>query len=159
MTTRQFVRARLDMVRGDLNRFLDHMPEKLYLWAPEPSMRTVQGQLIEIVLKEVEMLDHAKKGGEEEWVEVEDLGGRDRTLASMRAYLAEVREGTLAFLDSLSEEELASPVKFPTNWWEGLGLPELPMSEVLRSIAMHEWYHTGQLYAYVWYQGLDPSDW
>ena len=62
-------------------------------------------------------------------------------------------------MDSLSESELQSPVKFPTDWWEGLLQPELPMHECFRTIAYHEWYHTGQLVSYLWSRGDDPYDW
>ena len=30
------------------------------------------------------------------------------------------------------------------------------MHEVLRNIAAHEWYHTGQLVSYLWTRGEDP---
>ena len=80
-------------------------------------------------------------------------------MEGLRDVLKEARLATLAFLDSLSEEDLEASVRFPTDWWEGLGLPELPLHEVLRNIAMHEWYHTGQLYSYLWSTGDDPDKW
>ena len=83
-----------------------------------------------------------------------------RTLnPKVKEVLAETRQSTLQYLDSLSEKDLEVPVKFPTDWWEGLGLPELPLHEVLRNIAAHEWYHTGQLVSYLWSNGDDPYKW
>ena len=34
-----------------------------------------------------------------------------------------------------------------------------PISEVLRSIATHESYHTGQLITYLWMRGDNPYEW
>ena len=92
-------------------------------------------------------------------MEIEEYGEREKTLAGMREVLAEYRKGTLEFIDSQSESDLEMAVSFPTDWWEGLGLPEMPMHEVLRTLAMHEWYHTGQLYAYRFSKGDDPYNW
>ena len=34
----------------------------------------------------------------------------------------------------------------------------LPRSEILRNLAAHEWYHTGQLIVYQSMRGLNPDD-
>src|SRR5947208_3427091 len=128
--------ARFAVVRRDLDRVLANLTQEMFPWAPADGMRTIQGLLFEIAGKEVELLAYAKAGGQAEWVEVEDFGGRETTLDGMREVLSEIRQATLKYLDSLSEEELIAPVRFPTGWWEGLGLPELPLHEVFRSIAM-----------------------
>ena len=153
------LKARFNMVRRDLNRVLDRFTEDDYHWAPTEGMRTVHGQLFEIVGKEVELLDYAKKGGKEGWIEIEEYGEREKTLKGMREVLAEVRGGTLNDIDSFSESDLEKPVAFPTDWWESMGLFEMPLHEVYRTIAMHEWYHTGQLYSYLWTRGDDPYKW
>src|SRR5258708_2711044 len=150
MNTKDLLKARFAIVRRDLDRVLAHLTQEMFLWAPRDGMRTIQNQLFEIAGKEVELLAYARAGGQEEWVEVENYGGREATLQGMKDVLKEARQATLAFLDSLSDKDLDAPVQFPTEWWEGLGLPELPLHEVFRSIAMHEWYHTGQLVSYLW---------
>ena len=91
--------------------------------------------------------------------QVEDFGGREKSLAGIKEVLAETRKATVKYLDSLSDQDLEMPVKFPTDWWEGLGLAELPLHEVFRNVAMHEWYHTGQLVSYLWSRGDDPYSW
>lgn len=159
MSPREVLTARLDMVRRYLDRALDHVTEELYTWAPAEGMRTIQGQVLEIVQKEIELLDYAHKHGEGGWIEVEHFDGREKTLDGMRSVLREARQTTLAYIDSLSDEQLAAPVKFPPQWWEGLGLTELPFHEVITNIAMHEWYHTGQIYSYLWSTGDDPDKW
>src|SRR5258706_1501974 len=145
MNTKHLLKARFTTVRRDLDRVLAPLTQEMFLWSPREGMRTIQNQLFEIAGKEVELLAYARARGREEWVEVENYGGREATLEGMKDVLNEARQATLAYLDSLSDKDLEAPVKFPTDWWEGLGQPELPLHEVFRSVAMHEWYHTGQL--------------
>jgi len=52
---------------------------------------------------------------------------------------------------------LEESVSNPERWWEALRLTEGPRSEVLRNIASHEWYHTGQLIIYLWMRGDNPT--
>ncbi|MEX2242250.1 MAG: DinB family protein [Fimbriimonadaceae bacterium] len=85
--------------------------------------------------------------------------GDTDSLAGLKEVLRTVRAGTLEFLGSLSEEELATPAPFPERWFESLRLPSVPLSEAFRSIAQHEWYHTGQLVSYLWARGDDPYKW
>ena len=70
-----------------------------------------------------------------------------------------IRADTLAYIDSLTEDELLEPIACPERWWEALRLTECPISEILRNIAAHEWYHTGQLVSYLWMRGDDPYSW
>ena len=159
MNTQNLLKARFALVRRDLDRVLSHLTQEMFTWAPSEGMRTVGGLLFEIAGKEVELLAYAKAGGREEWVEVENYGGREKSLSGMKDVLNEIRQATLSYLDTLSDQDLEMPVKFPTDWWEGLGLSELPLHEVFRNIAMHEWYHTGQLVSYLWSKGDDPDKW
>ena len=159
MNTKRLLKARFAIVRRDLDRVLAHLTEEMLPWAPREGMPTIQGLLFEIAGKEVELLAYARAGGQEEWLEVENYGGREATLQGMKDVLKEARQATLGYLDSLSEKDLESSIHFPTDWWEGLGQPELPLYEVFRNIAMHEWYHTGQLVSYLWARGDDPYTW
>jgi len=159
MDTKELLKARFNLVRRDLNRVLDRLTDELLQWAPREGMRTVGGQLFEIAGKEIELLNWMKQKGEGEWVEVEEYGGRENSVDGWKSVFQEARKETLSYMDSLSESELQSPVKFPTDWWEGLLQPELPMHECFRTIAYHEWYHTGQLVSYLWSRGDDPYDW
>ena len=156
---RDFLIARFTTVRRNLNRVLDHVPEVLVDWAPKEGMPTIGEILFEIVGKEIELLMYAKAGGRVEWVEIEDFGGREKTLAGLRSVLEETRRETLNYLNSLTDDDLEAIVQFPPGWWEGLGLAELPLHEVIRNVAMHEWYHTGQLTSYLWLRGDDPTAW
>ena len=159
MNTKYVLKARFAIVRRDLDRVFAQLTDEMLPWAPTEGMRTVQGQLFEIVCKEIELLSYAKGWGREGWVEVEEFGGREKSIEGYKEVFAETRRETLAYLDSLSESGLEAPVQFPTDWWEGCGLPEMPLHEVFRTIAMHEWYHTGQLVSYLWSRSDDPYKW
>jgi uncharacterized damage-inducible protein DinB len=156
---REFLIARFATVRRNLDRVLNHLTEDLIDWAPGEGMPTIGASLFEIVGKEIELLSYAKAGGRYEWVEVEDFGGREKTLVGLRSVLEATRQETLNYVHSLTDDDLESTVQFPTDWWEGLGLAELPLHEVIRNVAMHEWYHTGQLTSYLWSRGDDPTAW
>lgn len=152
------IRARFEQVRRSLTSELDALTDDLLTWAPRAGMRTCGGMLFEIAGKEVELLTYARHGGLEEWVEIESFGPREASIEGWRDILAEVRAETLVFLDSMSLDKLDDPVRFPGEWWEGLYLKEVPMHEIFRSIAAHEWYHTGQLVSYQWMRGVNPYD-
>ena len=146
------------MVRQDLEEVLKRLTDAELRWAPGKGMRTVAGQLLEIANKEKEGLVWLRHGF---WPE----GGPDAfdperaTLDEIKAALKSLREDTFAYIDSLSEEELGEPMLSPELWWEALRLQQCPKSEVLRNIAAHEWYHTGQLVSYLWMRGDDPDSW
>jgi uncharacterized damage-inducible protein DinB len=158
-STASLLRARFDLVRRDLNRALDQITDDMLEWAPVVGMRTIRGQLFEIAGKEVELLTYAKAGGEQIWIEVDTFGDRESTVAGWREILGEIREGPSSYLDALSEDDLSREIKFPGDWWEGLLLTELPLHEVIRNVAMHEWYHTGQIYSYLWARSSNPYEW
>jgi len=155
MNTQTLLKARFDIVRKDLERVMASVTDELLDWAPAEGMRTVRGQFFEIAGKEVELLSYAKAFGEAEWVEVESFGPREKTIEGWKEIMRELRADTLAYLDAISESDLSKLVRFPEDWWEGLGQAELPLHEVLRNIAAHEWYHTGQLVSYLWFKADD----
>ena len=155
-TTHELLRARFAYVRRHLDQALAAVTNDLLAWAPVEGMRTIEGQLFEILGKEIELLTYAKAGGKEEWVEMDEF--QIAMIEGWRTLLSETRQRTLAYLDSLSEVDLNTLILFPDGWWEGLYLPAIPLHEIFRSIAAHEWYHTGQLVSYMWSRGGNPYD-
>ena len=115
-------------------------------------MRTLKGQLLEIAATEIQNLAWLAEQKYLEWDAI-DFRGLDGDLASLKSLLIETREETLAFLDSRSDAEMEAEVAFPGPWFESLGLPAVPLHEALRSIASHEWYHTGQMAIYLCFRG------
>jgi uncharacterized damage-inducible protein DinB len=156
--THDLLKARFAHVRRDLDRVLDKLVEADMRWAPALGMRTVAGQLVEIADKERETLAWVQTGI---WPDDEPPSFAEETvtLAEARSALARLREATYTFIDGLSEAELERTVANPDGWYEALGLNQCPLSEVLRTVAAHEWYHTGQLVMYLWSRGEDPYAW
>lgn len=142
--------ARFARIRSQLDAVMADITDDLLDQAPAEGMRTVRDQLFEIAGKEVELLAYARSGGTAEWVEVETFGAGESTVEGWKIILGDLRQRTIAFIEGASEAELTALVRFDEGWWEGLGLPEIPMHEVLRNIAAHEWYHTAQLVSYLW---------
>ncbi|HKZ19237.1 MAG TPA: DinB family protein [Acidimicrobiia bacterium] len=160
MTTTDLLKARLAIVRRDFDHVLDRLEDDFLPWTPADGLRTVGEHLFCVVGKEIELLDWMKKRGEGEWVEIEPthVGGKEDSVEGWRIVLLDARNQTLGLLNSLSEVDLEAVVKFPGDWWEGLLLTELPMHECFRTIAFHEWYHTGQLDSYLALKGRPPKE-
>jgi len=157
-TLHDLLKARFAMASQDLDRVLNRLTDTDLPWAPIEGMRTVAGQLLEIANKEKEGLVWLREGV---WPD----GGPDAfdpetaTLEKIKVALKSLRADTFAYIDSLSEAELGELMRSPERWWEALRLEQCPKSEVLRNIAAHEWYHTGQLITYLWLRGDNPYKW
>lgn len=155
---RELLKARFACARQDLDKALERLTDQDLPWSPREGMRTIVNQLVEIANKEKETLVWAQTGvWPDEDPDVFDV--ETATVEEIRAVLRELRSATYAYIDSLSDIELEQPISNPNRWLEGLRIPECPLSEVLRSIATHEVYHTAQLYLYFWMRGDDPNEW
>ena len=97
--------------------------------------------------KEKELLAWLQTG---EWPDDDpDAFEETATLADVRAVFADLRKETLRYIDSFDEAGLEELVPCPDGRWDALRLNACPRSEILRNIAAHEWYHTGQLIVYL----------
>jgi len=151
------LKARFAATRQDLRQVLDRLSEQDLDWSPREGMRTIREQLLEIADKEVETLGWVATGS---WPDDhEGAFAADASLTEIRARLDAIRADTLALVDSLDEESLRKPIAAPEIWWEALRLQACPFDEILRNIAAHEWYHTGQIVTYLWLMGDDPEAW
>lgn len=153
-----YLKARFAYVRQDLDGVLGRLKDSDLSWSPAEGARTIAGQLLEIANKEKETLVWIQTGA---WPD----GGPDAfepetaTLKGIQSTLAALRAATYAYIDSLSEADLDELVQSPQKWWEALRLTACPRADVLRNIAVHEWYHTGQLVTYLWIRGDNPDAW
>ena len=154
----QRLASRLHLVRKDLDEVLGRISDSDLSWAPVEGMRTVGGQLQEIVATEMQIMIALREGRTTSYVEMHKLCERGN-LAEYVDLLERTRAETLGYLESLTDEELEAEVRMPLEYSESLGMEAVPRSEVLRSIAQHEWYHVGQLVSYVWSRGDDPYSW
>jgi uncharacterized damage-inducible protein DinB len=153
------LKSRLALVRRDLDQIVGRLTPELLDWAPTPGMRTVSGQIVEIVGTEIQLVSLLEDG---QWIsdpEACEIIGDCDNLGNLRRALTEFRTQTLAYLDSLSEADLAEEVSFGGGWLASLTLPTVPRAEIFVNIADHEWYHVGQLTSYLWARGDDPYQW
>lgn len=158
-TTHELLKGRLATVRADLDEVMSRLSDDILDWAPTEGMRTVEGQLAEIAATEVQILKWIQNQealsfvtAAAEFTSIKSVGDWKETLHKQRAE-------TLRYIDALSTDELEELVQFPSDWFEALQLPAVPLSEGIRSLAQHEWYHVGQLVSYMWSRSDDPYSW
>jgi uncharacterized damage-inducible protein DinB len=145
--THDYLKARLLYVRQDFDAELEKLTDADLPWRPMDVMPSVAGLLLEIANKEKELIAWLQSG---EWPEDDpDAFEETATLAEMRSIFATLRDQTLRYIDSFDEAGLEDLVPCPEKWWEALRLEACPRSEILRNLAAHEWYHTGQLIVYL----------
>lgn len=145
--THDYLKARLLYVRQDFDEVLDKLTDAGLRWRPADDMPSVAGLLVEMANKEKELIAWLQSG---EWPNDDpDAFKETATLAEMRSVFATLREETLRYIDSFDEAGLEELVPCPEKWWEALRLEACPRSEILRNLAAHEWYHTGQLIVYL----------
>jgi uncharacterized damage-inducible protein DinB len=146
-------------MRRDFDEILDRLTPELLPWSPSPGMRTIAGQIVEIVGTEIQLIASLK---DLPWIDDDEAAmmmGDTNSLDDLRQATLEFRRQTLEYLDSLTEAQLAEEVQFGAGWLGSLGLPTIPRSEVFLNIADHEWYHVGQLTSYLWAHGDNPYVW
>ncbi|MBS1712143.1 MAG: DinB family protein [Armatimonadetes bacterium] len=157
MDSRELLKSRLAYVRRDLDEAVSRLTDEDMGWAPAEGMRTIGGQLHEIAATELQ--DIALFRGETTRFDEIAKGAKRGTLAEYKELLAATRGELIALIDSLSEADLAKPLQVDPRWFESFGNSEVPLAEAIRSVAMHEWYHTAQLVSYLWAKGDNPYDW
>lgn len=138
-------------MRQDFDEVLNDLNDADLSLKPFDDLPSVAGLLVEMANKEKEMIAWLRSG---EWPDDEpDAFEESATLADIRSVFATLREDTLRYIDSFDEGELEEIVPCPERWWEALRLDACPRSEILRNLAAHEWYHTGQLIVYLHARG------
>jgi len=153
------LKSRFALVRRDLNPLLDCVTPDMLSWAPVEGMRTVSGQIVEMISTEMQIIARLKEGKEVSDEEAQGIIGDCGSVEDLRRALVEFRKQTFDYLDSLSEAALAEEVPFDGGWFASLMLPTIPRAEIFLNIADHEWYHVGQLTSYLWALGHDPYEW
>lgn len=157
--TKRNILARFGFVRKDLNEALERVTDDKLQFALRPGMPTIRELLFEIAGTEKQIVTFIRHGTRIRLRETTEPWEGIWTVAEVREILAQVRKETLEYFDSLTDADLAQPRQFPVEWFESLGLPEVPLYEALSSLAAHEWYHVGQLVSYLWASGEDPTQW
>ena len=134
-------------MRQDFDEVLDGMTDADLALRPADDLPSVAGLLVEMANKEKELVAWLETGV---WPEGDpDAFAETASLAEIRSVFTVLRQQTLSYIDSFDEAGLEELVPCPEKWWEALRLEACPRSEILRNIASHEWYHTGQLIVYL----------
>lgn len=152
------LRQRLRLARADLMEAWSRVTDPMLPWAPAEGMRPLGDLMREILATELEIVAVLRDGHAGDYAEHWASAGCD-TSGAYAARAFDVRAATLAWLDAQTDAALRAPRPMPDAWWPGLGLAQAPAHEVVRSIAQHEAYHTGQLVSYLWARGDDPYAW
>ncbi len=153
------LKNRLAFVREELDEAVGHITPDMLGWAPAEGMRTVGGQLVEIIGTEMQLLERMRTGRLITDPEARELIGDCDSLEVLKGALVSFREETLRYLESFSEDQLAEEVPCQGRSLRCLGLDAVPRAELFISIASHEWYHVGQLISYLWARGDNPYHW
>lgn len=154
----ELLSARLKNVRRDLEEALDQALVFPLTTAPGPGVRTLEGQIQEIIATESNAQDLIRGHPLRDYATLE-TGAKRASWSEYRDLLDRAREETEAILRSFSLGDLENEVDVPRGFSESLGLRSVPRAEIFRSIAAHEWYHTGQIVTTLWAAGRDPYDW
>lgn len=158
MTQREIIKGRLDYARSWLNDVLPRLTPEMLMWAPGEGMRTISGQLLEIISVEAQFVPALKYGRPLTDEECLAIATEESGLEELLAALTDVRARTLEYLETLSEADLAAEVTLP-QWYGAYWPKPCPRGEHFRNIAEHEFYHAGQLISYLWARGDDPYQW
>ena len=145
---------RLLYVRQDFDEVLEKPADADLPWRPADDMPSIAGLLIEIANKEKEMIGCKMANGQTTILTPSTNWRHWPKFASF----SQPCEQTLRYIDSFDEAGLEELVPCPEQWWEALRLDACPRSEILRNVAAHEWYHTGQLIVYQSMRALVPDD-
>ena len=143
-----------------MNSALGRLKPELLDWAPAPGMRTISGQLVELIAVEALLAPWLKEGRKLTDAEVDAIVGDPQNLDTLLNALTKVRKSTLDCLNSFSDKELAEAPTSIEQWFGTLWAPGMPRSEHFLNIAEHEYYHTAQLITYLWCNGDEwDGDW
>ncbi|AIE87672.1 DinB family protein [Fimbriimonas ginsengisoli] len=156
---KQLLLARLSFVRRELNEILRHLRDDQLSYAPGAGVRPTFDQFLEIGMNEVMAVALLRDGKTLTHAEAEAQLSHEPTVASYRKMLEDVRADTVAYIETLSEEDLAEPVEASNPWYASFGMKAVPRYDALTSVALHESYHVAQLITYAWARGDDPYDW
>ncbi len=84
-----------------------------------------------------------------DWGDYEDFDSLDKVLAVR----ADIEAKTAAFLDGISDADLARPVRYE---FADRPASSYPLGEVLVHVATEEVHHRGELIALLWQMGIEP---
>lgn len=151
------IRAALASTRVELEEALARLTEEMGDWAPSPGMRTMKGQLVEILVTEQDTVARIKGVPGSDPAQDEVIARLP--VADLIQQLRAAREATLAELERRGELGLDDEVPTSEGFRSYLGLEKVTAGELFRHIVRHESYHCGQIVSCLWARGDNPYDW
>lgn len=149
--------AALSSVRKELFEALDRVTEEMGDYAPSSGMRTIKGQMVEILVTEQDLLARITGGPGTDPSQDDAL--RSLPVMDLRAMLVQSREETLAALFNAGDEGLIREVEVSQGFRDYLELEKVTVEDLFWHLVRHESYHAGQLHSYLWAKGDNPYDW
>lgn len=149
--------AALSSVRKELFEALDRVPEAMGDYAPALGMRTVKGQMVEILVTEQDLL--ARITGVAGTDPSQDDALMALPVSELREMLRQSREETVRVLFDAGEEGLNREVEVSEGFQGYLELERVTVGDLFWHLVRHESYHSGQLHSYLWARGDNPYDW
>ena len=152
------IRHDLTEIRKELTETVRGLTPDAMRWSPNPDtgMRPVKDILQEIGTMEAITLHMAAQGEYLDWGAVTQSLDKDNII-DLLAAMSEVRKTTLAYLESVSEEQLETPMPLNAEWQGYFGVDAIEPEELLRWIVRHEYYHLEQIITYQWQRGQNPN--
>lgn len=147
----------LSSTRKELSEALDRVSEDMGDYAPSPGMRTIKGQMVEILVTEQDLL--AQITGRPGTDPSQDQALMTLLVADIREMLEKAREETLAVMKDAGEEGLSEEVVVSDGFRNYLQLDKVTVGDLFWHLTRHESYHSGQLHSYLWAKGDNPYDW
>ena len=145
-----------DSVRSEMNEQLDRVETEEFDWAPRPGMKSIKSQLDEVGRMEKVILEHVRTGDRPTWDD--SLSWPSEELSDYRKVIEEVRSDLKSYVSGLSDADLDGSVALPEPWVKFWGLEEMAREEFFRWLIRHEYYHAGQITAFLWTLGKNPYD-
>lgn len=138
----------LQMIRAGLNETVRELGTAGFEWEPRPGMRTCKNMLMEIGAMDILFQHLATQGELLNWTTVWGSLDRDDMEETLVA-LDEARAATVAYLESVTEEGIETPIPLPEPLQEYFENAKfLEPEEMIRWVIRNEYYHYGQLNTY-----------
>lgn len=151
------LRAALTSVRKELFEALDRVTEEMGGYAPSSGMRTIKGQMVEILVTEQDLLARITGGPGTDPSQDDAL--KSLAVLELREMLVQSRQETLAVMTNAGEEGLMRDVEVSQGFRDYLELERVTVGDLLWHLVRHESYHSGQLHSYLWARGDNPYEW
>lgn len=151
------IKAALGSVRQELLEALERVTEEMGDYSPSPGMRTIKGQMVEILVTEVDALARITGGPGSDPSQDDALMALP--VSDLMQQLDSSRASTLAALEEAGDEGLSRELKVSDGFRSYLGLEVVTVGDLFYHIVRHESYHSGQLHSYLWARGDNPYEW